>query len=128
MVCAVAQRVDIARKLFQEPVAGRQSPTERLHEAFEAFRSFRARRGLRAFGQWRRDSEPKADEQRDGLAQDGDILVEPIDLAAELVHAACEHGLEPFGGVGREEGRDGCFDHRGFGDIAPERQRLDLLQ
>ena len=37
-------------------------------------------------------------------------------------------GLQPFGGVGGKEGRDGGFDDSRLRDAAPERQRLDLLQ
>lgn len=39
-------RFDVARQLFEEPVARRQTPAEILHEALEPLRTFGAGSGL----------------------------------------------------------------------------------
>ncbi|CAH1688338.1 hypothetical protein CHELA40_30206 [Chelatococcus asaccharovorans] len=43
-----ALRIDVARQVFQEPIAGRQLPTECLQEPLEPFGALRTRRRMRA--------------------------------------------------------------------------------
>src|SRR5467141_1935851 len=78
---------DVARHLLDEPIAPRKPAAERLHKPLEPLQALGARGSLCAFGQWRRDRQPEADEQGDCFAEDGEILVHTVDLAAEPVHA-----------------------------------------
>src|SRR6266849_802953 len=78
---------DVARHLLDEPVAPRKPAAECLHEPLESLQALGARGSLRVVGQWRRDRQPEADEQGDCFAEDGEILIHTVDLAAEPVHA-----------------------------------------
>lgn len=99
-----------------------------MQEALEPFHAFRLGRCLGAVGQRRGDGQPEADKQRQGFGDDGNVFVQPVDLAPDLVHAAGKHRLQPLGSVGRQKRRDGRLDHGGFGDVTAKRQRFHLLQ
>ena len=84
-------------------------------KSFEPLAPFGLSSGLVLSRYWRRDSEPKSDEQRQCLGGDALVSFEPRDLAREAVQAARQCGLLHVGMIRREEGLDGRLDDGGAG-------------
>ena len=93
---------DIADDVIRQRVSAREPPAERLDEALVAFAALGLRCGEGAVGQRRCAGQPEADEDGQGLARDGDMPLDAVQMPADAIEAAGACGFQPLGAVGRE--------------------------
>src|SRR5581483_110142 len=95
--------VDVSRNIVQQRTSLRHPSAQSLHETLKSFPSLGLGGCLRICRELRCDREPEANEHRERFSRNGEIALEPLDLARKAIKPSGDGGFGAIGAVGRQE-------------------------
>ena len=98
-----SRRINVAGNVLQQRASLRQPSAQSFHKTLKSLPSLGLGGCLRVCRELRRDREPETDEQRERFSRNGEIALEPLDLARKAIKPSGEGGFGAIGAVGGEE-------------------------